>query len=132
MTTHHARKASPMLVPTPPLRSHSHGRLGSAAVGAVLAALALTACGSDTPDSAATASAAPSGAPSGAPDAAAFQEIRACLEAAGLDPGTSRAARRRGCRPAGRVGCRVALPVTSRAVPRPACRPEGPAVLVVR
>jgi hypothetical protein len=85
MTTHHVWKASTMLGPNPPQRPHSHRRLGSAAVGAVLVVLALTGCTSDTPDPAATASAAPSAALSGAPNAAAFREIRACLEAAGLD-----------------------------------------------
>lgn len=95
MTTNPAWKAFTMLVHNPPQplhphrlhsrRLHNHRRLGSAAAAAVVAVLALTACGSDTPEGAATASAAPSTAPSGAPNAAAFQEIRACLEAAGLD-----------------------------------------------
>lgn len=85
MTTNHVRKVSTMIVPSAPQRLRAHRPLGSAAAAAVVAVLALTACGSDTPEGTATASAAPSTALSGAPDGAAFQEIRACLEAAGLD-----------------------------------------------
>jgi hypothetical protein len=77
MTSPSGRKAFTMFVP----RAQPQRRLVTAAVG--LAVLAMTACGSDTPE--VTASSAPSAAPSGAPNGAAFQEIRACLEAAGLD-----------------------------------------------
>lgn len=92
MTANSFWKASTMLVRNPDQRLasnrlHPHRRLGSAAAVAVMAVLALAACGSDTPDAAGTASTAPSTPPSGAPNAGAFQEIRACLEAAGLDTG---------------------------------------------
>lgn len=83
MTTNHVRKACAMFVPNAAQPLSSHWRFGSAAA-AVVAVLSLAACGPGAPDSA-TASASPSAGPSGPPAGAAFEEIRACLEAAGLD-----------------------------------------------